>query len=328
MRITNKDYGPLEVFDEILKGHATSAAATARFAETDLSNHNFVLLELRERLDTILKLFERFGCDTIEMQGPTDEGIDLLWRFAFQEKSVRIAIQVKSNREADDESVKEARVQKVKADPESTIFKTLKRDAFEAFRGGRIDQVWILPCFNHGVHRKRLNGINAYFELKPNSNQPIRVLGPQQVLGFLQLSTEEIEATCVRLLCRDDEVLRSASSALCDLPLAARTLVRQSFFPSLEDGTTVSYDDISSAIDEAGGDADEKTLLSVVDSLERIDYLSRDHLAEDDYTVNPLALPGLCALHFEGRVRHDLSSHDADAFTWELLSDCFHEDEE
>lgn len=100
MRITNKDYGPLEVFDEIVKGHATSAAATARFAESDLSNHNFVLLELREHLDTILRLFERFGCDTVEMQGPTDEGIDLLWRFAFQEKSVRIAIQVKSNRES------------------------------------------------------------------------------------------------------------------------------------------------------------------------------------------------------------------------------------
>jgi hypothetical protein len=54
-----------------------SIAKAKPFSEVDLSNHDFLVTEPRDRLEAVLNSFERLGCETCEIQGPDDTGIDL-----------------------------------------------------------------------------------------------------------------------------------------------------------------------------------------------------------------------------------------------------------
>ncbi|PKO65437.1 MAG: hypothetical protein CVU22_19730 [Betaproteobacteria bacterium HGW-Betaproteobacteria-16] len=72
MRITNKDYTPLDILAELLAHSPPTAGETDRFSEKELSSHTYLLSELRDRLEAILSSFERLGCESSENQGLDD----------------------------------------------------------------------------------------------------------------------------------------------------------------------------------------------------------------------------------------------------------------
>ena len=321
MRITNKDYTPLEVLAELLAYRPTSKADTSRFAERDLSNHDFLVEELRERLEAILDSFERLGSESCEMQGLDDKGVDVLMRFERNGKPYRIGFQIKSNREAELDRARSIKADKSASsqttDPESSLLKTLKRQAHEARLETQVNEWWVLPCFNLKGHQRRLAGINTHFNHHPDPAWPIRVVSPEQILGLLSMSIADVDAICTRLLCRDDEVLKAARLEYGQLSHAAQSFLNATFGDALQGETAVDEQAFADAAREADEHVDEMQLR---DELQALDYVVRD-FRMDMLRLDAHAFPGLCALYFEGRVRHSLNSSRAEAFVWRLLDD-------
>lgn len=319
MRITNKDYTPLGVLAELLAYSPQAAEVTNRFSDKELSSHDYLLTELRNRLEAILNFFERLGCESSENQGLDDNGVDLLLRFETSEKAQRVGFQVKSNREADN-AAKLAQELKQKnprpvVDPEDTLLKTLKRQAHEARLETKVDEWWVLPCFDLKKHKGRFNAINAHFNNHPDPTWPIRVVPPEQILGLLDMSTGEIDAVCTLLLCRDDEVLSASRREFERLSGAAQNFVRQTFYEALRGDVTVEDSLFFDVVRDYEDCPDAAQLL---EKLESLGYVAGGKVGEA-YKLDPHAFPGLCALYFEGRVRHGLAPSEASAFMWRLL---------
>lgn len=320
MRITNDDYTPLSILAEVLSYAPASAESTEQFTGADLSSHDYILAMLRERLEAILNSFERLGSDACETQGLDDKGVDLLMKFAEDGRSRRIGFQIKSNREADNDAERAKYPAKGKPDPESGLLKTLKRQAHEARVETKVDEWWVLPCFHLMRHKKRLAAINSHFKLHPDPHLPVEVVAPEKILGLLRMSTADVDAICTRLLCRDDEVLREARSELLHLSGPARGIVFDTFHQALTDGARLEQHTIFDASDAANKHIEPEILLN---ELQRVGYAEPEEIGIDSYALNPQALPGLCALYFEGRVRHQLRPHQADTFMWRLLDDIY-----
>ena len=315
MRITNKDYTPLEVLAEVLAYEPQSTAKTKRFSETDLSNHDYIVSELRDRLEAILNSFERLGTEACVLQGPDDKGVDLLLKFDEKDGPRRVGFQIKGNREADLDAQRDKA--SLLADPESSLLKTLKRNAFEART--KVTDWWVFPCFDLGKHKRRLAAINTSFTLDFDPTWPVRVVPPEQILGLLLLDSADVEAICTRLLCRDDEVLLAARREFEDLSLTARAIVHETFADALDGDAEINDRTFFSALAESDEPVDASALLGELEDhgyVRRVDF-------EAPFIVDPHAFPGLCALYFEGRVRHELQDYAAIAFMWRLLDDIY-----
>lgn len=318
MRITNTDYTPLGILAELLAHSPPTAGETDRFSEKELSSHTYLLSELRDRLEAILSSFERLGCESSENQGLDDSGVDLLLRFQENGQPRRIGFQIKSNREADD-SAELAKALKNRpkpiVDPEDTLLRTLKRQAHEARLETKVDEWWVLPCSNLKVHKGRFAAINAHFNNHPDPAWPIRVVPPDHILGLLTMSTGQIDAFCTLLICRDDEVLSASRFEFGSLSSAAQNFVGGTFNEALRGDFEVEDRAFFDAVrnDENGLDAAQ-----LRDELESIGYVARLHVG-DANKLDPQAFPGLCALYFEGRVRHGLNPSEASKFMWHLL---------
>ncbi|UTM01089.1 hypothetical protein MID00_16560 [Alcaligenes sp. NLF5-7] len=321
MRITNKNYTPLGILAELLAYSPSTDEGTNRFSEKELSSHTYLLSALRERLETILNFFERLGCESSENQGLDDNGVDLLLRFESSGESRRVGFQIKSNREADN-AAKIAQALKQKSpkpvvDPEDTLLKTLKRQAHEARLETKVDEWWVLPCFDFKKHKGRFTAINAHFNNHPDLRWPVRVVPPQQILGLLEMSLAEIDAVCTLLLCRDDEVLNASRNEFGNLSGAAQNFIRETFYSALVGEVTVEDRDFFDAV---RGDEDRPDVGELFEELECCGYVKRA-CVEENHNLYPHAFPGLCALYFEGRVRHDLKPSQASTFVWRLLED-------
>lgn len=318
MRITNEEYTPLAILAEVLAYEPRSPHDTKRFSEDDLSSHDVMVSMIRDRLEAILDSFERLGSETCETQGLEDKGVDLLMKFRKGGIEWRVGFQVKSNREADEDakrSGKAASAAKADIDPESSLLKTLKRQAHEARLETKVDEWWVLPCFNLHKHKRRFTCINAHFALHSDPNWPIRVVQPEQMLGLLLMSTADVDAICTRLLCRDDEVLRSARLEYGALSGSAQAFVSQTFEDALRGNGLVGDSAFFEA--EAEGSVEAWQLR---DELESWGYVNRPR-GEEPHRTDPHAFPGLCALYFEGRVRHRLDESSALAFALRMVDD-------
>lgn len=319
MRITNKDSTPLGLLAELLAHRPPAAKDTCRFSDKDLSSHDYLLSELRDRLEAILNSYERLGCESSENQGLDDKGVDLLLKFDENDEARRVGFQIKSNREADD-AAKLAQALKQKnpkpvVDPEDTLLKTLKRQAHEARLETKVDEWWVLPCFNLKKHKRRFTTINAHFNNNPDPAWPIRVVPPEQILGLLDMSAAEIDAVCTLLLCRDDEVLSASRLEFGRLSGAAQIFIKNTFYEALCGDIEVEDRVFFDAVRDNEDIFDAAQLR---DELIRFGYVSSCRVGEA-LKLDPHAFPGLCALYFEGRVRHKLSWSEASKFMWRLL---------
>lgn len=200
-------------------------------------------------------------------------------------------------------------------DPENTLLKTLKRQAHEARLVTKVDAWWVLPCFNLNKHKRRFAAINAHFNNHQDPSWPVRIVPPEQVLGLLEMPTADLDAVCTLLLCRDDEVLSAARREFGSLSLAAQNILRDTFFEALHGELEI---DDRSFFDAVLSDEGRLDAVRLRDELEASGYVG-DMQGRAASKLCPPAFPGLCALYYEGRVRHGLSESAARAFMWRML---------
>jgi hypothetical protein len=305
MRITNDEYGPIEVLAELFSYERLRKADTAQFMREDWCNHDWLLQRLQERIDTVLESYRRLGCDIYETQSLRDHGVDLRFRLDFKGKCRTIGIQVKANNEAERD--------RKRAKGTETLAGTLKRQAYEAMIKGAVDEWWVILCFDKTKHARRISSICAELLGDP-TRFPVTIWQPEKALSLLRLSDEEVDAVCTRLLCRDDEVLKAALNEAEDLSSAALEVILCTLDDALHGEIFFESRELRNLAN--GEEVHEE--LSVVEELEYCGYIawSSDRA---QYVVEPGSMPGLCALYFEGRVRHNLSRSSAGVFVARLV---------
>ncbi|BBK00828.1 hypothetical protein Xcc3_21350 [Xanthomonas campestris pv. campestris] len=344
MRITNDNYSPIELLAEIATRRGTTSADTHRFFQGGKTSHDWLVEEWSSRVDCILESFKRYGIDVNATQFVRDQGIDVLLRVPnHQGKEWRLGFQIKSEQEAERDRTKKP--------GQENMIGTLKRQAHDAFE--RVDEWWILCCFDLDKHYKLVQGISS--ELTGGKqNRLIRVIDPRACAAMLRMSEAEVDAFCTLLLCRDDAVLRAAREEVAACHPNVGAFVLEHIVPALVDGERVSREEVASFLEEAfrksererledgGGedddceavieldeDADEHgSVQDGIDDDEEFEDLdihemlqeleSNGFLAagtyDDDYRISPTAFPGVCALFFEARVRHGLNDDAAASY--------------
>ncbi len=92
MFITNQ-LTPAETLSELLNLKGYSKADTERFRK--LRHNDHLCPGFRERVDGVLDAYKSHRTDVHDIQGPRDEGVDVLLTYAFDGEH-RVGLQVKS----------------------------------------------------------------------------------------------------------------------------------------------------------------------------------------------------------------------------------------
>lgn len=306
MRITSTSYTPVDVLAELVSSVGILAKDTeSLFASSGLDHPELVAL-LRDKLDVILESFRRYGSSVAETQYIRDHGVDV--RLTFQTKEGderRIGFQIKSNNEAS----KDLARRRAKARDQETLVGTLKRQAFEADRMGGVHEWWVFCCFDLGVHRELVSAINAEIGSGQQSRVKIRVVDPREAFAFLGKDDVEIDTLCTLLLCEEDEILVRARTDCRQLTKDGKRVVLSTLGPALEGHRSVSLDELVELV----AAEDIEAAAEVLGLLERAGYLEQES-GGSSFEISPAEFPGLCALYFEGRVRHKYDSNEASDF--------------
>ncbi|MCO7627648.1 hypothetical protein NJC08_14580 [Pseudomonas fluorescens] len=303
MRITNDHYTPEELLLELMPRCTVSREDTADFFSGIKSKHNWLVSAWAEKLDEILNLYKRHGSLVAETQSIRDDGIDVLWKFQILGEEKRIGFQLKSNSEAFANTQKKERSE--------SMIATLKRQAYEAFRSGKIDEWWVVTCFDYTKYSSLIQQINSDVIISSNSPTAptVRLIDPMEAMSFLSKDKGRIDTLCTKLLCADDEVLRAAQNEINSLSDAGAKIVINTIGLALE-GKRIFDHDYFWRMDE------ETDAGQVAMDLEGVGYIdTSSHLLE----VDPSTFPGLCAMYYEGKVRHGMSSGQASEFISEML---------
>jgi hypothetical protein len=311
MRITRTEYTPIDVLSELITPRGITAPDTKRYFSGERSSHDWLVTAWAEKLEVVLTFFRRYGTEVAETQFIRDHGVDV--RLCYAPKSDtdwRVGFQIKSNQEA----IKDAKRPRAG----ETMISTLKRQAFEAQRYGGVNEWWIVSCFDLATHRKLVSAINAEVTGGKSAGWRMRQIGPREVMAFLQLPDEEIDALCTLLLCKDDEVLQLARREVWDLDHAAQLIVLHSLGPALEGNRELSLRELREVADPSTTDDDD--LVRDVNALETDGFLNSN--GADAYTIEPSVYVGLCALYFEARARHQYDPSNANKFVRRMTEDC------
>ncbi len=307
MRITNDDYSPIQLVSELSTRETCKWDGCGSFFDGEKVKHDWLVEAWAEKLDDILNLFQRYGTLVANCQSVRDNGIDVYLKFTRGDVTRRIGFQLKS----------ELEVQRDKGTNEKhSVIGTLKRQAFEAIHSGKVDEWWVIPCFNYDKHSKLIQQINAEIivGMSTHNGVDIKLMDPREVVSLLSKDKNDIDTLCTLLLCREDEILKGARAEIEDLTAFQRKCILTFIWPALEGRMYVSGQEIMEL--ETG---DEDDIGGEFWELESMDFLESDY--GEGFTMKPYNLPGICALYFEGRVRHGMSHQEAESFSLTLLAD-------
>lgn len=305
MLITN-DITPFQLILELCSPSCIAKDDAAQFFTGDQSSHDWLVDAFEHKINIVLNYFRRSGSSIVPTQHPRDNGVDLRFDTLDEDgRKFRIGIQIKSNREADANKKKKALGQE-------TMAATLKRQAFEAQRE-KLNEWWVISCFNPNVHGKLLQAIHAEVSVDIDQALKIRHIGPRGAAAFLCRSDAEISALCLLFLSDQDAVLHAAKNEWLNLSYDSQEIVDHFFWGALENGSDYKFS--SSEIRYLDDSLD---IAGALHSLEESRVLIPSSGGEF-YSVDVTTFPALCALFFEGRVRHNHSPEGAIDFARALL---------
>jgi hypothetical protein len=312
MRITN-DLNPIELILILCSPASVTDLDTQDFfGKKPYSSHDRLVEAWTEKINIVLELFTRFGHDVTPLQGLGDKGVDVLFQAHGEQKlDIRIGIQIKSNLEATANAASKLE------DPESSLTRVMKRQFAEALVVHRVQEWWFVQCFDNKKH-SRLAQTN-FSELPPGNNNGVQVrhIGPRSAYAFLSRSDEDIAAVCTKYLCNEDEVLRAAIKEMGELSALSQRIVLGTIWNGLDewDGDIeISQDELFDYVTDDTDDLIEDSL----GELEGARFLTYKY--EGTYSLQSFVFPALCALYFEGRVRHQMSPSRACRYAQALLA--------
>lgn len=185
---------PAIILEELLRYREATDDETAEF---ECFSHDEICIKIANQLGTILDSFEKYGHISYVVQGPRDQGVDILLKETKEdEPETYIALQVKSYREV--------------ADKESDLSKLLKAGLFDATSkyGFGLRRYYILLFGHSKKHFKRISAITNEF----SNNKIARVITPRFLRTFINMPPSTLTAVVDRYLSDEDYVRKMACS--------------------------------------------------------------------------------------------------------------------
>lgn len=176
-----------------------SAAEFTGIFKTQKHNAN-LCPKLQHRLESAFDAFDKYRRITYEIQGPRDQGVDVLIRQIFHDQTYFICFQIKSEDDLRDK----------------TWLKSIKAQWFDSEKTYHemLDYYILLCCdASNSVTKGKIRLLESEFSSIPT----VHIIEPEYVLSFLRLSNVQTDAIIKAKLGSDDIVFRNGLSIVNDL---------------------------------------------------------------------------------------------------------------
>lgn len=184
---------PLAILEELLRYRSVKPVETEWLSTF---SHDKLCVEVQEKVEILLDSFEKYRHIAYNIQGPRDNGVDILLKVTHQEDEPErfVGLQVKSYRELEDR--------------ENGLSQKLKAGWVDAENhyGEKLWRYYVLLFGDAVMHAKRVAAITCEFA----PSKRIRVIGPRNLTAFLKLSAASVSALVDRHLSAEDFVRKKA----------------------------------------------------------------------------------------------------------------------
>lgn len=258
----------------------------------------------------ILNAYARHHASVDDIQGFTDQGVDVLLQFRDDDGAKHnIGLQIKSYKEIEaDLKLKSGSRQLI-----ASLFAQRTRGQSKH----QVETFYILLCGDGGVkHADFVRRVKAEF----TSLSDTRVITPAEAWSFYNLEDYEIAAYCTKVLCSDDYVLRRARSSLMNLDDEHRRLMIAWVVRQLEGRPRLAFEEMEHYANAFGeDDGTGRVQDSLVKFLGNLQFSSEIQNEDGQHFVlTSTAYPELRALYYDLQVRHELDSEQAMEYLWRL----------
>jgi hypothetical protein len=288
------ELSPAEVLSELISVRGTDPSDTKAFRQ--LRHNRHLCPRFRERVDNILEAYSSHRTAVYDIQGPRDEGVDVLLEWKASDGDHSAGLQIISFHEMEGWVGKKNR----------HFMNKLKSQYVSATQNLGVDVYYLVLCTDAIAHQDHIRFICS--ELK--SFGDLKIVLPPEALSFFQMSQFETALRVTRLLCSQDALLKTAIDDAANLegPLAYMTI---SLLCMAFEGKTFVSDrelfdlyqnwDVVKPLEENSEDPNE-TLERIVGELEGRTILTR---GDSDFLINIPDFPtSFCALYFDQKHRH------------------------
>lgn len=197
MFITN-EMNPGEMLAELLKGRRVDAYDTESFIGQKHDRH--LCPRFRDQAQVLLDVYKAYGQEVHDVQGPRDEGVDVLMKYVNAAGEERLAgLQIKSEDEFRDWEAGKLKLPL-----------TLKIQYANAVNNIGVHDYYVLLCVDAVRHQKRIRILCS--ELK--NYRPCEIIEPTSLLDLYEMSDVDLWARVTRLLCHNDRVLTAATQEM------------------------------------------------------------------------------------------------------------------
>lgn len=303
---------PAALLEELFRYHTVRSTDTSGFSAL---SHDDICRAVQEQIDLLLGAFEKYHHIAYMVQGPRDNGVDVLLKGTLQEDEPErfFGIQVKSYKELDDRNNDLA--QKLKAG---------LVDASHSY-GDSLTRYYILLCGDAKAHAKRISGITNEFA----KSRLARVIGPRHIMAFLRMPASTVAAVVDRHLSEEDYVRKMARHEAAGYRARELYFVLACVCWALRNATDRLPDDffeLDPRLQEMEERFGEGALQACLDKSADSDL--ETHMEPFSRRVRLESFPAIRALYFDLQVRY---GEDADVLfdhLYEFLNDGTNEDDD
>jgi hypothetical protein len=300
---------PAEILANLIM--PTSASVGAEFKK--LGHNNDLCPRFQNRAELILSSYSRHKASVDDIQGFTDQGVDVLLQYSDQDGVRRsVGLQIKSYREIEDDLKLESK--------NRTLIGSLHAQRTRAQSKHRVEMFYILLCGDGGLkHRDFVRRVQAEFTSIPD----VRVITPGQAWSFFNLEDQDIVLYCMRILCKDDYVLQQARKAFDGDSDEYRRMMIGWVASQLEGDGELPIDRL---VEYAAGGDDDRDRSEIKDLVVH-KFLDRLNINGEIENIDGVLFKLIStefepirALYFDVLVRHNLYKDDAIEYLWALTA--------
>lgn len=187
-----------KIIYDLLQFRRSNKEATEKFVKL---KHNADLCpKIQQKLELAFNSFEKYRRITYDIQGPSDEGSDIIIRQVLEDENYFICFQIKSENDFLNKD----------------WLKILKSQWFDTDKNYKnlIEYYILLCCNTNDIQNKtKIRTIESTFSQTPK----VYIIEPEFVLSFLRMSLTQIDAIVKSKFGAEDIVFRNGLSIISDL---------------------------------------------------------------------------------------------------------------
>lgn len=168
---------------------------------------------IKDKIDDIVSKYNKYRTITYDIQGFKDEGTDVVVRLNYKDDTKYICFQVKSNDDLKDANY----LPKIKAQALDT----------QNSYGNNLLDYYILVCCDVTSNNVKKSNINKLRQIEAafNKVEKVHIIEPQYVMGFLKISSLQIDVVIKNKMSDEDIIIKNAIDVVIDLTPTERALL-------------------------------------------------------------------------------------------------------